>query len=150
MSISQQLSHNQPTPTTESQLQLSLLWTLSRRLTLLSLFPGSRTSCRPTSQSPDCRLRLLCPWPPSQGPEPPFSDWLSEFFSEDSLTQLTLWLLYWLKTELSSQSQSHFTTDGQSVSPSWFRAPSGAHDQILITVWHLLFCRCRGRVCHLY
>jgi hypothetical protein len=40
--------------------------------------------------------------------------------------------------------------------PSWYRAPSGAHDQILISVWHLLFCRCRappltrGRVCHLY
>jgi hypothetical protein len=31
-----------------------------------------------------------------------------------------------------SQSQSHFTTDGQSVSPSWCRAPSGAHDQIFI------------------
>jgi hypothetical protein len=31
------------------------------------------------------------------------------------------------------QSQSHVTTDGQSVSPSWCRAPSGAHDQIFIT-----------------
>jgi hypothetical protein len=29
--------------------------------------------------------------------------------------------------------QSHFTTDYQSVSPSWCRAPSGAHDQILFT-----------------
>jgi hypothetical protein len=52
-------------------------------------------------------------------------------------------------------SQSHITTDDQSVSASWFRAPSGAHDQILITVWQLLFCRyrapplTRGRVCHL-
>jgi hypothetical protein len=33
-----------------------------------------------------------------------------------------------------SVSQSHVTTDGQSVSPSWCRAPSGAQDQILITV----------------
>jgi hypothetical protein len=33
-----------------------------------------------------------------------------------------------------AQSQSHITTDDQSVSASWFRAPSGAHDQILITV----------------
>jgi hypothetical protein len=33
--------------------------------------------------------QLLCPWPSSQRPEPPFSDWLSEVFSEDSLTQLT-------------------------------------------------------------
>jgi hypothetical protein len=54
----------------------------------------------------------------------------------------------------SQKSQSHITTDKQSVNPSWFRAPSGAHDQMLITVWHLLFCRCRappltrGRVCH--
>jgi hypothetical protein len=29
-------------------------------------------------------------------------------------------------------------TDDQSVSESWFRAPSGAHDQMLITVWQLL------------
>jgi hypothetical protein len=28
-----------------------------------------------------------------------------------------------------SQSQSHIATDGQSVSKSWYRAPSGAHDQ---------------------
>jgi hypothetical protein len=34
--------------------------------------------------------------------------------------------------------------------------PSGSHDRILISVWHLLFYRCRappltrGRVCHLY
>jgi hypothetical protein len=43
-----------------------------------------------------------------------------------------------------ASSQSHFTTDDQSVSPSWYRALSGAHDQILITVWHLLFCRFRA------
>jgi hypothetical protein len=30
--------------------------------------------------------------------------------------------------------QSHNTTDNQSVSASWFRALSGAHDQMLITV----------------
>jgi hypothetical protein len=29
-------------------------------LTLLSLLPGPRTSCRSTSQSPNCRLRLYC------------------------------------------------------------------------------------------
>jgi hypothetical protein len=29
---------------------------------------------------------------------------------------------------------SHITTDDQSVSESWFRAPSAAHDQMLITV----------------
>jgi hypothetical protein len=32
-----------------------------------------------------------------------------------------------------SQSQSHITTDGQSTSKSWCRAPSGAPDQIFIT-----------------
>jgi hypothetical protein len=31
-------------------------------------------------------------------------------------------------------SPSHFTTDGQSVRLSWCRAPSGDHDQILVTV----------------
>jgi hypothetical protein len=31
-----------------------------------------------------------------------------------------------------SQSQSHIATDEQSISKSWCRAPSGAHDQILI------------------
>jgi hypothetical protein len=36
------------------------------------------------------------------------------------------------ETELGSQ--SHVTTDGQSVSQSWCRAPSGAHDQMLLTV----------------
>jgi hypothetical protein len=35
-------------------------------------------------------------------------------------------------------SQSHITTDGQSVNPSWCRAPSGAHDQIFILVGKLL------------
>jgi hypothetical protein len=53
-----------------------------------------------------------------------------------------------------SQSQSHITTDGQSVCLSWCRAPSGAHDHILVTVWELLSCPLgapsvtRGRVCH--
>jgi hypothetical protein len=35
------------------------------------------------------------------------------------------------------QSQSHIANDGQSVSKSWCRAPSGAYDQIFITVWQL-------------
>jgi hypothetical protein len=54
-----------------------------------------------------------------------------------------------------SQSQSHIATDGLSVNPSWCRAPSGAHDQILGTVEQLRVCPCgapsltRGRVCHL-
>jgi hypothetical protein len=57
----------------------------------------------------------------------------------------------------SSQSQSHIATDGrsvsQSVSQSWCRAPSEAHDQIFITVWQLQSSYCgvpsltRGRAC---
>jgi hypothetical protein len=56
-----------------------------------------------------------------------------------------------------SQSQSHISTDGQSVSQSvsksWCQAQSGSHDQIFITVWQLRSCYCgapsltRGRVC---
>jgi hypothetical protein len=47
-------------------------------------------------------------------------------------------------------------TDGQSVSNSWCRAPSGAHDWIFITVWQLRSCFCgalsltRGRVSFVY
>jgi hypothetical protein len=33
------------------------------------------------------------------------------------------------------QSQSHVTADGQSASPSWCRAPSGTHDQILSSIY---------------
>jgi hypothetical protein len=53
----------------------------------------------------------------------------------------------------SSQSQSHIATDDQSISKSWCRAPSAAHDQIFITLWQLRSCFCgapsltRGRVC---
>jgi hypothetical protein len=52
--------------------------------------------------------------------------------------------------------QSHIAIDGQSINKSWCRAPSGAHDQIFITVWQLRSCFCgapsltRGRVCLLY
>jgi hypothetical protein len=35
---------------------------------------------------------------------------------------------------LSSQSQSHIATDGQSVSMSWCRAQSGAHDLSTVTL----------------
>jgi hypothetical protein len=55
-----------------------------------------------------------------------------------------------------SRSRSHIATDGQSVSKSWCRAPSGDHDQIYITVWQLRSCFCgapslsRGWVCLLY
>jgi hypothetical protein len=35
----------------------------------------------------------------------------------------------WMATTGQSQSQSYFTTDGQSVSMSWCRAQSGTFDQ---------------------
>jgi hypothetical protein len=47
-------------------------------------------------------------------------------------------------------------TDGQSISKSWCRAPSVAHEQIFITLWQLRSCFCgapsltRGRVCLSY
>jgi hypothetical protein len=40
-----------------------------------------------------------------------------------------------LRNSTVSRSRSHLTTDGQSVSKSWCRAPSGAHDQIYITLY---------------
>jgi hypothetical protein len=55
-----------------------------------------------------------------------------------------------------SQRQSYIATDGSSISESWCRSPSGAHDQIFIIVWQLQSCFCgapsltRGRVCLLY
>jgi hypothetical protein len=45
-------------------------------------------------------------------------------------------------TPLLSQSQSYIATDGRSVSKSWCRAPSGAHDQVFIIVWQLRSCFC--------
>jgi hypothetical protein len=44
-----------------------------------------------------------------------------------------------------SLSLSHIATDGQSVCLPWYRAPSGDHDQILVTVWQFLFCPWGGR-----
>jgi hypothetical protein len=44
-----------------------------------------------------------------------------------------------------SQSERHIATNGQSVSKSWCRAPSGAHDQIFITIWQLRYCFFVGR-----
>jgi hypothetical protein len=94
------------------------------------------------------------------------------FYSQ--LVILGCWLLTWLLWFLprlawtiavcqltllrqsQSQSQSHIAIDGQSISKSWCRAPSGAHDQIFITFWQLrsYFCGApsltRGRVCLLF
>jgi hypothetical protein len=57
-----------------------------------------------------------------------------------------------IQEQSQSQSQSHFATDGQSVSKSRCWAPFAAHDQIFITLWQLRSCFCgahsltRGRV----
>jgi hypothetical protein len=40
-------------------------------------------------------------------------------------------------SELSLESESYVTTDGQPASLSWNKAPSGAYDQIFIIVWQL-------------
>jgi hypothetical protein len=39
-----------------------------------------------------------------------------------------------------SPSPCHISTDGQSVSLSWCRAPAGAHDHLFVTVRQLLSC----------
>jgi hypothetical protein len=50
-----------------------------------------------------------------------------------------------LKTQLSqTQSQSHIATNGQSISKSWCRNPSEAHDQIFITHLQLRSCFCEA------
>jgi hypothetical protein len=52
-----------------------------------------------------------------------------------------------------SRSQNNVTTDGQPASMSWCQIQSGTCDQILFSVWKLLFCLCgapsltRGRIC---
>jgi hypothetical protein len=54
-----------------------------------------------------------------------------------------------------SQSRSYVTTDCQSASLSWNKAPIWGYDQIFITVrqlhvcWCGVFCLSRGRVCRL-
>jgi hypothetical protein len=85
---------------------------------------------------------------------------ISSSFCYDSLVTWTVVCLTAAKFKphcfgYQSQSQSHIATDGQSVSKSWCRAPSGAYDQIFITVWQLRSCWCgalsltRGRACRL-
>jgi hypothetical protein len=40
---------------------------------------------------------------------------------------------------LRSASQSHVATDSQSVSVSWRRTPFGAHGQMFLILWQLLY-----------
>jgi hypothetical protein len=60
----------------------------------------------------------------------------------------------WMATTGQSQSQSYFTTGGQSVSMSWCRAQSGTFDQRFFFESYSLVLfgapsLTRGRVCHL-
>jgi hypothetical protein len=40
--------------------------------------------------------------------------------------------------------QNHVATDGQSISMPWCLAPSGANDQVLVTVTKLQFSQCEA------
>jgi hypothetical protein len=76
------------------------------------------------------------------GPEKCFSSFLLFSLACNPLLYLFSWVLVttllatWLysQSQSQSQSQSPIATDGQSISKSWCRAPSGAHDQIFITL----------------
>jgi hypothetical protein len=59
-------------------------------------------------------------------------------FSSDYCSVLLQLLNSQFSNLSTSKSKSH--CDWRSVSKSWCRAPSGAHDQIFITVWHLRSC----------
>jgi hypothetical protein len=48
----------------------------------------------------------------------------------------------WCVNWFSRPRQCHIATNGQSVSKFWCRTPSGAHDQIFITLWQLGSCFC--------
>jgi hypothetical protein len=74
-----------------------------------------------------------------------FDDWVYRHFftitlnynsSHIEIVCLTNFWLIWIPQSLNS-SQIHIATDGQLANKSWCRAPSGAHDQIFITVWQL-------------
>jgi hypothetical protein len=82
-------------------------------------------------------------------------NWLSPRLAAISHQPPNFLFTGWLTTELYCKSKSH--CNWRSVSQSWCRAPSWAHDQILfITVWQLRSCFCRtlsltrGWVCLLY
>jgi hypothetical protein len=106
---------------------------------------------------------LQLPWsrrsPPVNTPNWTLN-WTHGAISLGSLEELSSGLTARLEirksTAQSSKSHSHIANAGQSVSKSWCRAPSGAHDHIFITVWHLRswFCGApslkRERVCLLY
>jgi hypothetical protein len=62
---------------------------------------------------------------------PGSSDYLINILSQFSGLRFIAMEKNWIST-VHGGSPSHFATDGQSVSMSWYRAPSGAHDQIFV------------------
>jgi hypothetical protein len=88
----------------------------------------------------------------------PLYNWLQQFTNHYlRLDTLDFWPQFTTPLHRYTASrQSHIATDGLSVSKSWCRAPSEAHNQIFITVWQLQPCFCGalsltgGRVCLLY
>jgi hypothetical protein len=69
-----------------------------------------------------------------------YCDWLGSDLRMISWFSFLLWMPATMSNCPGSPSPSHVATDGQSVSKSWCRAPSGAHDQIFITVWNVRSC----------
>jgi hypothetical protein len=84
------------------------------------------------------------------------SDMRLPFSSPPTSLSITVEVIEPTSTRDKPSVQSYSHCDWRSVSKSWCRAPSGAHDQIFITVWQLRsrFCEApsltRGRVCLLY
>jgi hypothetical protein len=115
-----------------------------------------KSESRGTSQildSPTWRARSLYSYPPRMWLSGhTFRHWVP-FSSPHTTRRATVQVFNPAST---SHSESHIATDGRSVSKSWCRAPSGAHDEIFIIVWQVRSCYCeapsrqRGRVCLLY
>jgi hypothetical protein len=91
--------------------------------------------------SPGSLSRVRVPW--DSWPYFTVSDLRLSFSSPPTTRRVTVEVFDPASTRVGggmSLSLSHIATDGQSVCLSWCRTPSGAHDQILVTVWQLLFC----------
>jgi hypothetical protein len=98
----------------------------------------------------------------SNNSSPTYFPWLSptNYWSQFSFPYPLLYAVVipfsWVYFFRVIESESHFTTDGQSAFLSWNKRPSGAYDQISITVrqlrvfWHGAISLTRGRACHLH
>jgi hypothetical protein len=113
------------------------------RLTVTFLIPWGALSDERTGLSFVCAAgpcqcslsRVLVPW--DLRPYFTVSDLRLPFLSPPTTHRVTVEVFDPASTRgqpLSSQSQSHIATDGQSVSKSWCQAPFGAYDPIFSTV----------------